>query len=206
MGVSSKKPDHVLGRRNVRVWISSSGGICESPTNSLTPLKWKMLCSRRSELWRSLKIGADRKYQCLWEIKCSWIPEIWAKSTSNGPKKNSMNVFVGHSGFRKKWAGTYTYRLDLPKTMSRLHPVFHVSLLHHAVENPQDFKHRLELPGGKDTRVLDNDLIVDEEGRPCYLIENILGTQNCWQSTRISYQMAGVWCTHVKIHIYRGKM
>ena len=67
----------------------------------------------------------------------------------------------------------YTYRLELPKSMSRLHPVFHVSLLHQAVENPPDFEHRLELPGGKDTRVPDNDMI-DEEGRPCYLIENIL--------------------------------
>ena len=71
----------------------------------------------------------------------------------------------------------YTYRLELPKSMSRLHPVFHVSLLHHAVENPPEFEHRLELPGGKDTRVPDND-IIDEEGRPCYIIENILIAAN----------------------------
>ena len=73
---------------------------------------------------------------------------------------------------KKKCARTRTDWIY--QTMSRLHPVFHVSLLHHAVENLQDFEHRLELPGGKDTRVPDNDVIVDEEGRPCYLIENIL--------------------------------
>ena len=38
--------------------------------------------------------------------------------------------------------GTYTYKLELPKSMSRLHPVFHVALLHRAVDNPPEFQLR----------------------------------------------------------------
>ena len=72
--------------------------------------------------------------------------------------------------------GTYTYKLELPKSMSRLHPVFHVALLHRAVDNPPDFQHR-KGPSKvrEDQNIPETELLMDEEGRPCFIIEKVVG-------------------------------
>ena len=60
--------------------------------------------------------------------------------------------------------------------MSRLHPVFHVALLHRAVDNPPDFQHR-KGPSKvrEDQNIPETELLMDEEGRPCFIIEKVVG-------------------------------
>ena len=74
--------------------------------------------------------------------------------------------------------GTYTYKLELPKSMSRLHPVFHVvALLHRAVDNPPDFQHRKEPSKVREDQNIPETekTLMDEEGRPCFIIEKVVG-------------------------------
>ncbi len=90
----------------------------------------------------------------------------------------------------------YTYKLELPKSMSRLHPVFHVSLLWKEIPEEDHLKGRLT--SNRDTHVNENleeeiitttteakaaevdeeendpELFIDEDGSPVFTIEKVI--------------------------------
>ena len=62
--------------------------------------------------------------------------------------------------------------------MSRLHPVYHVALLvHRAIDDPPKFEHRKVLPNSREERTIQEAVktLVYEEGRPCFIIEKVVG-------------------------------
>jgi hypothetical protein len=86
----------------------------------------------------------------------------------------------------------YTYKLELPKKMSRLHPIFHVSLLWKEIPEEDHLKGRLvsnrEVPHEDDENTeateataadvdeeqIDPELLIDEDGEPVFILEKVL--------------------------------
>jgi len=80
----------------------------------------------------------------------------------------------------------FTYLLELPDKMKRLHPIFHVSLLWKEKPTPAELEFRLSDSITTDDataidnltdQVLSSDLpeqTLDEEGNPIYLVEKLL--------------------------------
>ena len=86
--------------------------------------------------------------------------------------------FIGPYVVKAK-RGEYTFELELPKSMKRLHPVFHVSLLWKSEPTPDDLANRFQDDhpldqNQEDEGPVDPTSLIDENGEALYEVEQII--------------------------------
>ena len=93
--------------------------------------------------------------------------------------------------------GPYTFKLELPRTMKALHPVFHVSLLWKAIPTPEDMTARLgagvdyPAPVGPFPDEGPGTLTHDDDGEIVYVIERVIARKK--KSRGRGYQYLVKW-------------
>lgn len=116
--------------------------------------------------------------------------------------KKLKKRFIGPFAVLEK-CSEYTFRLDLPKTMSRMHPVFHVALLWKEVPTPADLANRFKeepLPGANNIAAAEvnttippqqPELGVPSNDEEFYQVEKILSREKSGRSFRYLVKWQG---------------
>ena len=148
-------------------------------------------------------------------LQASFIMELYTNKSRRNPDEVKVGdeVYlstknIGKSHFKqkavklqKKFIGPYkiiercseyTFRLSLPKNLSKLHPVFHVALLWKVAPTPEELEHRFvtedmntainPLEEDAEENNTDPPTLVDENGEKLYAVEKILDRRKAGRS------------------------